>query len=430
MKMSLISVITRAAAFNFTTEKSTASYPLLQKKLLSVCLFNFFLLSLVGLLLRAYPLVSIPFVTYKNVLHAHSHFAFGGWITPVLIYLILRFFPVIQNPSAYHHWRKIITLMLVSAYGMLLSFPFQGYGGISIVFSTLSIAAGFYAGIIIHFASKPQFFLASWSFLRTGFLYFAISAIGPFATGPLIALGKAGTPLYYNAIYFYLHFQYNGFFTFIVLAVLYKLIERNKSFNHGKLVFRLMNIACIPAYVLSVLWTQPTILLNIIGGTAALLQLTALYFLLKDITGLKWETDIQHWLFRIAIFALLVKSLLQLLSALPFVAQLAYQNRNFVIAYLHLVLIGFISVFVFSVMARPTSFSRLFYNGILAFLFAFISTELILVLQAAGYLEFLPTQFYLRLLFSLSIFFPAGLLLLFINHLKQTPHIMLHKAKS
>ncbi|MFC0771345.1 hypothetical protein [Terrimonas alba] len=429
MKMNLVNVKNRLSTFNLAAEKTEAGYMLLQKKLLSICLFNFFLLALAGLLLRAYPLVSIPFFTYKNVLHAHSHFAFGGWIIPVLIYLILKFFPGIYTASTYLHWRNIIVLMLVSAYGMLLSFPFQGYGAVSIVFSTLSLGAGFYAGLLIRSAVRPQFFQTSSAFLLAGFFYFFISAIGPFATGPLIALGKTGTPIYYNAIYFYLHFQYNGFFTFIVLAVLYKMIERKKSFNHGKLVFRLMNIACIPAYTLSVLWTQPSILLNITGGAAAFVQLVALFFLLKDMKGLKWETAMQHWLFRISIFALLVKSLLQLLSALPSVAELAYQNRNFVIAYLHLVLIGFISVFVFSVIARPTSFNRLSYNGILAFLFAFISTELLLVLQAAGYLEFLPTQFYLRLLFLLSTFFSAGLLLIFIARVKQTRHPSLHRLK-
>lgn len=430
--MNLISFKSRLSTFNFATEKTAINYLLLQKRLLSICLFNFFLLSLLGLLLRAYPIHSIPFFTYKNLLHAHSHFAFGGWVTPVLIYLTLRFFPDVQTNSTYYHWRNIITLLLVSAYGMLLSFPFQGYGVVSIVFSTLSIAAGFYAGIIIRAAVKPKFFLSSSSFLQAGFLYFALSAIGPFATAPLIALGKAGTPLYYNAIYFYLHFQYNGFFTFIVLAVVYKIIERRKSFNHGKLVFRLMNMACIPAYALSILWTQPSILLNITGGVAALLQLTAIFFLLKDIKGLEWGKGIQRRLFQISIFAFIVKSLLQLLSALPLVADLAYQNRNFVIAYLHLVLIGFISVFVFSVIARSISYGRLLHNGILAFLFAFISTELLLVFQAAGYLEALPSHSYVHLLFWFSIFFPAGLLLLFIAHLKQTSHLIAftHKFQS
>ena len=199
--------------------------------------------------------------------------------------------------------------MLVSAYGMLLSFPFQGYGAVSIVFSTLSIVSGFYAGILIRSADRPSFFQPSWSFLLAAFFYFAISAIGPFATGPLIATGKAGTPLYYNAIYFYLHFQYNGFFTFIVFAVLYKMIEKRKSFNHGRTVFRLMNGACIPAYALSILWTQPAIVVNIIGGAASILQLAAFLLLLKDSKGLVWETKTQRILFMISLSALLLKSL-------------------------------------------------------------------------------------------------------------------------
>lgn len=409
------------------TENATTYYLVLQKKLLRTCIFNFLLLALLGLLLRSYPIFPIPFLSYKNVLHAHSHFAFGGWIMPVLLFLVIKFFPEMRTAAAYRHWRNIIMLTLVSAYGMLLSFPFQGYGVISIVFSTLSIAAGFYAGIIIRLAVRPHYFQASRAFLTAGFFYFFLSAAGPFATGPLIAMGKAGTPIYYNAIYFYLHFQYNGFFTFVVLAVLYKMIERHKPFNNGKLVFTLLNIACIPAFALSVLWTQPSMLFYITGGAAAFLQLVAVTLVLKDINGTRWKTNGQRWLFNTAIFAFVVKNILQLLSAFPQVADLAYQHRNFVIAYLHLVLIGFISLFVFAVILRPTSFlnSRLLFSGFLFFLVAFISTELLLVLQAAGYLHFLQPLLYLQLLFGLSILFPVGLLLIYIVHRRQTLSVAL-----
>lgn len=425
-----MSVISRPSEFSNTTENTEAGYLLLQQNLLRICIFNFLLLSLVGLLLRAYSIFPISFLSYKNVLHAHSHFAFGGWIIPVLLFLILKFFSEIRTAAAYRHWRNSIVLMLVSAYGMLLSFPFQGYGAVSIVFSTLSIAAGFYAGIIIRAAARQQYFLTSWSFLPAGFFYFFISAVGPFATGPLIAMGKAGTPLYYNAIYFYLHFQYNGFFTFIILAVLYRMIERNKPFNNGKLVFRLLNIACIPAYFLSVLWTQPSILFYITGGSAALLQLVAITFLLQDIKGIGWKIDGQSWLFRIAIFSFIIKNVLQLFSAFPSIADLAYQNRNFIIAYLHLVLLGFISVFVFAVLVKSISLSLrgVLYRGIQFFLFAFIATELLLVLQAGGYLGFLQPLIYLRLLFGLSIFFPAGLVLIYLAQQRQNFKLGLGKT--
>lgn len=399
----------------------------LQKKLLSICIFNFLLLSLLGLLLRAWPFIHLPYLSYKNVLHAHSHFAFGGWVMPVLVLLILKFFPELCTRTNYRHWRKSIVLILVSSYGMLLSFPFQGYGAVSIVFSTLSIAAGFYAGFLVCSAGRQPSFLTSWTFLRTGFIYFFISSLGPFSTGPLIAMGKAGTTIYYNAIYFFLHFQYNGFFTFIVLAVLYKLIEANKPFHNGKLVFRLLNIACVPAYFLSVLWTHPSVIFYFAGGAAATLQLIAVLFFLKDIKGVDWKIDKPGWLFRIAVCSFILKNILQMLSAIPAIAGLAYQNRNFIIAYLHLVLIGFVSMFVLAIIIESTFFfrSRSMYRGVLFFLFAFISTELLLILQAAGYLNFLPLLFYLRLLFGLSIFFPVGLLLIYISVQRQNMKIAL-----
>ena len=97
-----------------------------------------------------------------------------------------------------------------------------------------------------------------------------------------------------------------------------------------------------------------------------------------------------------------------MLSSFPAVATLAYQNRNFIIAYLHLVLIGFISLFVFAAILKITSPSRVIHVGIWVFLFAFTSTELLLLLQGG-----VATQVYLRLLFALSVLFPVGLSLVY-----------------
>lgn len=390
-------------------------YLQLQKRLLGVCLFNLLLLALAGLLLRAYPLFSIDIFSYKNVLHAHSHFAFGGWVMPALFLLILRFFPELATAAAYPHWKRVIILTIVSAYGMLLSFPAQGYTAISIIFSTLSISAGFYAGYLVHRTAPRQFCTSSSSFLKAAFFFFFISSLGPFATGPLIAMGMTGSDIYYNVIYFYLHFQYNGFFTFIVMAVLYRLIEPTRPFNNGRSVFTLLCSACIPAFALSLLWSDPPVIVHMTGGIAAILQLVAIALLLKDISGLRWKNERFTFLFRLAMAAFIVKSILQLLSALPAVAQLAFQNRNFIIAYLHLVLIGFITIFIFSLLPKlgPVYNYRRLNYGILLFLFAFFSTELVLVLQATGTLQRLSGRFYFQLLLTLSIFFPVGSLMIY-----------------
>ena len=154
-------VITYLTPFKKAAENTAAGYLLLQKKLLSICFLNFILLSLIGLLLRAFPIFPVPYFSYKNVLHAHSHFAFGGWVIPVLTFLILKFFPEVCTHSSYRHWRNSIVLMLVSSYGMLLSFPYQGYGSVSIVFSTLSLVSGFYLGIVIRLDGRERSHLTS-----------------------------------------------------------------------------------------------------------------------------------------------------------------------------------------------------------------------------------------------------------------------------
>src|SRR5687768_8349154 len=108
------------------------------RKMVQLSFFNLFLLACVGVLLRAFPFVELPFA-YRHLLHTHSHFAFGGWVMPVLLAAILRTFPEIREAVSYIQWRTAAALLIVAAYGMLFSFPFQGYGPVSIIFSTLSV---------------------------------------------------------------------------------------------------------------------------------------------------------------------------------------------------------------------------------------------------------------------------------------------------
>src|SRR5688572_14151450 len=110
----------------------------LQQRLAAWSFFNLFLVACLGVLLRAYPFLDHFPLTYKNLLHGHSHFAFGGWVMPILLALILKMFPEQVQRVTFNHWRNLAVLLLVSAYGMLASFPLQGYKAMSIFFSTLS----------------------------------------------------------------------------------------------------------------------------------------------------------------------------------------------------------------------------------------------------------------------------------------------------
>ena len=357
----------------------------LQRSITVIALFNFFIVSVVGLLLRAYPLYSVPIVSFKNVLHAHSHFAFGGWVMPALLAMLLKYFPEIAATLSIRHIRNIWLMMLVSSYGMLMSFPFQGYAVVSILFSSLSIGAGFYMAYIFWVVTSHYKQQVSIRFLRAGLVYLTISALGPFATGPLAAMGYAGSPIYFNSIYFFLHFQYNGWFTFAILAVVYKML--NLETTSSKWAFSLMSISCAPAYLLSTLWSHPGIAFNVVGGVAAGLQLIAACLIVRDFIRQGSYIHIKNGLFQLAIIFFVLKNILQLASSFPEVADIAYRQRNFTIAYLHMVLLGFVTLFLLGAIIEKNLLpyhQRLRISTTL-FILSFIVTEILLVVNACGY---------------------------------------------
>lgn len=404
------------SAHSFRNVKETTQISRLKNFLLGTAFFNLFLTASLGLLLRSVPLLNSFPLEYKNLLHGHSHFAFGGWAMPILIWLVMQYFPSVTSRISFVHWRNIIFTAILSAYGMLFSFPFEGYGVGSIIFSTLSVASGYYLAIVFLKASKDEKEKTSVRFLRAGLFYFMLSAIGPFATGPLVAMGKQGAPIYFDAIYFYLHFQYNGWFTFAVLAVLYSILEKKTNVN-GKKAFSFLNISCFPAYFLSILWNHPNAIFYWISGVAAFLQLIAVYFLVKDLLHYKEENRFIKTIIRLVIAAFVLKNVLQFFSAFPKIADLAYDNRNFIIAYLHLVLLGFISLFAFAFVmkAKKELMHFSFIKAVQVFLFAFVVTEFLLVANAYGnVLGFIIPHFEV-MLFAFTCLLPASVLILFVR---------------
>lgn len=378
----------------------------LQQRLLVLAFANLLVVTLLGVLLRTFPFLPGFPLAYKNILHGHSHFAFTGWVMLVLFALLMKGFPYIRETISFRHWRNLAGLILLSAYGMLVAFPVQGYKAVSIAFSTVAIVATVYLTVVITKALSCLEKTTSHRFLKWGLMYATLSSVGPFALGPLMAMGKSGSPLYFDAIYFYLHFQYNGFFTFMVLALLYRKLEHQDAAKYGQRVFLLLNVALLPAYALSVLWHQPSVLLNIAGGGAALLQLAGIFYLLKDVCSTRFP---KSFLLQLSLAALVVKSLLQVFSAFPQMAQLAYEQRNLVIAYLHLVLLGFVTVFVFDAVLQRGKKMQV---GIFVFLFSFFSTESLLVLQALGAVLSFRIPFYAEILLACSVLFPVGVALL------------------
>jgi hypothetical protein len=386
----------------------------LEDALLTYSLFNFIIVASTGVLLRGIPTFDLSFLSYSNLLHGHSHFAFGGWITPILVWIVLRYFPEAAKVR-YSHWRNIIVLMMGSAYGMVLSFPFQGYAPLSLVFSTMSIVATLYFSVVMWRALKgcveaPQLFL------RASLIFLVVSSLGPFATGPLIASGFKGTPLYYNAIHFYLHFQLNGFFQFVVLASMYRISGLSNSGKFALPSFFLISFGSTCTLALSFLWNKPGELYNILGAIGALTQLIGIVMVVADLWLDGTSERFSSLLRRIVCLALLIKSLLQCLSAVPTVAAFAFLHRDVTVAYLHLITLGVVTFFAMYAVYAANPHSRRLSLPLSLLVVTFVMTELLLAARVVQSVQGAIMPATTDWLFWFSMLFMVAAVMIFFVH--------------
>lgn len=315
------------------------------RRLLSIPLWFFFVASIIGVLLRWQVVSPIDGFHYMNFLHAHSHIMFLGWVFNVLyIGFVINHIPSGEQLI----FKRIFIFLQVLTLGMLISFPLQGYGLYSIALSTLHTLV---TGVFVYLFFKKTKGVNSTSlwFAKAALIFCVVSAIGPFSLGYIVANGSSKTHWYNYSIYFYLHFQYNGFFLFSVISLFAKTVEvKHEIFlKRIKSLGKPFVIVTYPLYLLSVLYANPGIVFNIISGTAATAQVVIVFMIIQSVIQYRLIQTTARPLkpyFVIVTLLFIVKVILQLLSAFPAFALMAYEFRPIVIGYLHLVLLGLISI--------------------------------------------------------------------------------------
>ena len=172
-----------------------------------IAVFNLMLVAFIGVLLRYKIAYAFPVVHQKHLLHAHSHFAFTGWVTQILmVLLVARLYTGLQNPLK--KYAPVLYANLIAAYGMLFTFPFQGYGTYSIVFSTLSIFAAYvFAVIYWRDLNKGKEKSAGDPWFKAALFFNVISSAGAFALAFMMATKTAHPDRYLASSYYFLHFS-------------------------------------------------------------------------------------------------------------------------------------------------------------------------------------------------------------------------------
>lgn len=389
-------------------------------------IFNLAIVALYGMIMRYKIAFDFPFFEQKNLLHAHSHFAFSGWVTHMLYSGLVIALAAKISMEKLRIFNWLIVANLISSFGMLISFSIKGYNVVSIAFSTLTIFIAL--AFTILYLKKGRHLLRHNVFLcaRYGLIFSLISAAGPFYLAYMMASGTITGNSYLGSVYYYLHFQYNGWFTFGALALVMSIVPRD--FINLKHHLNILAACVIPTFFLSILWSNLPIWLYVVTVIFTLAQFVIWVLILwkcLPLFKIKKGTNTNSWFavfLYTAVLAMTIKMILQTVSVIPSLSHLVFGMRSVVIAYLHLILLGVFSTFIIGFMfaynwIRVTKITK---TASLAFLIGVILNEVLLGIQGFAGFAYISIPFINEFLFLAA-------LLLFSSAITLAVHLLINK---
>ena len=394
-----------------------------QYRWLKIALLNFCVVALAGVIMRYKNIYPLPVLDQKNLLHGHSHFAFVGWVAMALMTVMVLLLKINQVSTNYKKYNYILLSALVNAYAMLISFIIEGYGGWSIVFSSLTIILSY---IFIYYyltdLSKLNGLPLTKLWLKAAMVLWAFSSLGAFALAYLMATHNRFQDLYFMAIYLFLHFQYNGWFLFACFGIFMSGIEnhiRPRAIIYSRRLFLIMAITVAPTYLLSILWLKLPPAIRWIADISAIMQLLLLiyfipllYMVFHDSHILMSRTTKQLW--RLSSFSLILKIVLQVFSTVPYFNNFAFSVRPIVIGYLHLCFVGIISLFllgeIFPHFVKTGESLKATRAGLIIFITGFFVQEVLLLLQGVEIMNGIVIPYAGQILLYAAICMAVGLI--------------------
>ena len=187
---------------------------------LKFSLINLCIVALVGVLMRYKIGFAFPYLEQKNLQHSHSHFAFSGWVSHTLMTVMIYYLQTKIEIFNGEKYKKIIVANLICSYGMLVFFIIQGYGLISILFSSASVFVSYFFAYQFNKDLKllnPDLLSKKW--FKAALFFNIISSFGTYYLAYIMITKKFVQEIYLSSVYYYLHFQYNGWFFFACMGL-------------------------------------------------------------------------------------------------------------------------------------------------------------------------------------------------------------------
>ncbi|CAM3501127.1 hypothetical protein [Aquirufa ecclesiirivi] len=394
-----------------------------------IALFNLVVVAILGVMLRYKIAFSFPLIHQKHLLHGHSHFAFSAWVGQMIMTLLAFILRERNSSKEPFEFRTLLAGNTLLAFFMLFAFVYQGYGPISIFFSTVSTAVNFFFCFRVWaFLRKTKVVSTGDYYIQASIIFNVLSSIGTMYLAYLMSNKINHPEKYLASVYYYLHFQYNGYFIFSCLGLFaYFLDHLGISLTHSRRVFWLLAGSLAPAYLLSIMWVKLPLFWYVILVLAAIIQFGAWFYWLYQVKKKQSEIYLGvpvmvRFLWILVALATSLKFGLQLLSIIPSLSEYAFGFRPVVIAYLHLVLLGVVSLFLmgFAIWKGYIQLNSMLNWAFGLFVGGIFFNECILMLQGMSFLNLVQIPFSNEILFGVAVLMFLGALGIFVSQkLKQ-----------
>lgn len=286
----------------------------------------------------------------KFLVHAHSHIAMLGWLN-WFIFAWLSFKFKVHFPCLFRGIFWILTLSVIPLFIM------DGYWLGSIAVSSLYLVLSYWilwkfnsqisfvAEQNKHIIKDGKFFSYVWSH---ALIWYFISTLGPWALGGSVKWGADYMDFW---IRYYLHLQFNGWFTFMIIAVLVSRISLSDELKiKVKRLITFASITVAPA-LFPIQKLLDNFLLEILGRISVVIYALSIFWILWII----YKASEPTLIFRTGILFGFLKQILVLSTLFTFFSDMAKEVHEAKIAYTHVALLGFISTLMVSLVLDKTN---------------------------------------------------------------------------
>ena len=399
---------------------------------LNLSIFNLCTVALLGFLLRSKELFEMQFIDYNHLVDAHGHFAFGAWVTLALFsLLIFEILPPELSSKRIYFW--LLAGNFIFSWAVLLSMSIQGNSKLTNIFSTLFILVCYIlSGVFIKDVLKSGVHKTVRILSISALVYLILSSFATFTLAILFYVQSLNAIYYRDALFTYLHMQYNGFFTLTVFALLFHKILPKVSANSDMQIFRfsvLLISSIVPSVFLSYLWHDPHPVFWVLASIGSLLVfLTFTWFVILSVS-------IRHVIYIISpmvrYFAILsmcafgLKEFLQGFTIFPLINDAVFGSRPTIIGFLHLVFLGLVTHFILGWYVKRGVFGSPNKYGVFSLVFfslGVVFNEAILMVQGLGSMFIIGYGIFAWFLWAASIWMLAGIVLVGISRMSANPY--------